>query len=164
MKTYSCLIQTVCVCCVLLLSLSAAAQSSSDTLPKPLAASVSATTLPYRPSLDVSSMDKSVDPCVDFFRYSCGGWKRADPIPPDRTSWGVYAKLYEDNLGLLRAILEQAAVAKDRDAVTQKVGDFYGSCLNEAAVNRRGLAAIKPQLDSIAALKTTRDLAPVVGR
>jgi endothelin-converting enzyme/putative endopeptidase len=164
MKTQSCLIQTVGVCCVLLLSPSAAAQPSSDALPKPLAAPVSATTLPYRPSLDVSSMDKSVDPCVDFFRYSCGGWKRANPIPPDRTFWGVYAKLYEDNLGLLRGILEQAAVAKNRDVVTQKVGDFYGSCMNESAVNRRGLAAIKPQLDSIAGLKSTRDLAPVVGR
>jgi putative endopeptidase len=164
MKTQSCLIQTVGVCCVLLLSLSAAAQPSSDALPKPLAAPVFTTTLPYRPSLDVSSMDKAVDPCVDFFRYSCGGWKRANPIPPDRTSWGVYAKLYEDNLALLRGILEQAAVAKDRDAVTQKVGDFYGSCMNEAAVNRRGLAALQPQLDSIAGLKSTWDLAPVVGR
>jgi putative endopeptidase len=164
MKTHSYLIQAVYVCCVLLLSLSAAAQSSSDAPPKPLGTPTSATTLPYRPSLDVSSMDKSVDPCVDFFQYSCAGWKRANPIPPDRTSWGVYAKLFEDNLALLRGILEQAAAAKDRDAVTQKVGDFYGSCMNEAVVNQRGLAAIKPQLDAIAALKSTRDLAPVVGR
>jgi putative endopeptidase len=109
-------------------------------------------------------MDNSVDPCVDFFQYSCGGWRKANPIPPDRTSWGVYAKLYEDNLALLRGILEQAASAKERDAVTQKVGDFYRSCMNEAAVNQRGIAAIRPQLDSIAALKSTRDLAPVVGR
>src|SRR6476660_2585464 len=94
--------------------------------------------LPYRPSLDVSAMDKSVDPCVDFYAYSCGGWKKANPIPPDRTSWGRYGQLYEDNLTLLRSILERAAAAKDRDAVDQKIGDFYGSCVDETAVNRGG--------------------------
>src|SRR5215467_12594021 len=65
--------------------------------------------LPYSPSLDVSSMDKSVDPCVDLYRYSCGGWQQKNPIPPDQTSWSVYAKLYQDNLAFLRGMLEQAA-------------------------------------------------------
>ena len=41
----------------------------------------------YTPSLDVNSMDKSADPCVDFYQYSCGGWKKTNPIPPDETSW-----------------------------------------------------------------------------
>jgi len=121
----------------------------------------SATGLPYRPSLDASAMDKSVDPCVDFYEYSCGGWKKSNPIPPDRTSWGRYGQLYEDNLALLRSILERAAAAKDRDAVDQKIGDFYGSCVNEAAVNRLGLAPIKPQLESIGAIKSRADLAAV---
>jgi endothelin-converting enzyme/putative endopeptidase len=123
-----------------------------------------AAALPYRPSLDVNAMDKATDPCVDFYQYSCGGWKKANPTPPDRTSWGVYAKLYEDNLALLRTILEQAAAAKDRDAVNQKVGDFYSSCMDEAAVNRRGVTAIKPQLDAIASVKSVRGLAPMVAR
>src|SRR5580765_3335609 len=121
----------------------------------------SATGLPYRPSLDASAMDKSVDPCVDFYEYSCGGWKKSNPIPPDRTSWGRYGQLYEDNLALLRSILERAAAAKDRDAVDQKIGEFYGSCVNEAAVNRLGLAPIKPQLESIGAIKSRADLAAV---
>src|SRR5262249_48087045 len=74
--------------------------------------------LPYSPSLDPTSMDRSIDPCVDFYHYSCGGWQKKNPIPADQTSWSVYAKLYEDNLNFLRTILEQAALAKvQRDSV-----------------------------------------------
>src|SRR6266849_2950556 len=72
------------------------------------------------PVLDVSSMDKTVDPCVDFYTYSCGGWIRNNPIPPDQSSWGTYGKLEDDNRAQLRAILEEAAKGDGtRDAVTQ---------------------------------------------
>jgi endothelin-converting enzyme/putative endopeptidase len=124
-----------------------------------------APTLPYSPSLDVSSMDKSVDPCVDFYQYSCGGWQAKNPIPPDQTSWGVYGKLYQDNLNFLRGILEQAAATKgQRDTVTQEIGDFYAACMDEPAVEKLGLGALKPQLAAIAQLKSSRELAPVVAR
>jgi endothelin-converting enzyme/putative endopeptidase len=121
--------------------------------------------LPYSPSLDVSSMDKSVDPCVDFYQYSCGGWQKKNLIPPDQVAWGVYGKLYQDNLQFLRGILEQAAAAKgQRDQVTQEIGDFYSACMNEAAVEKLGLGALKPELAQITQLKSGREMAPLVAR
>lgn len=86
--------------------------------------------LPYSPSLDLTSMDKSVDPCADFYQYSCGGWQKKNPIPPDQVSWSVYGKLYQDNLQFLRGILEEAERTQGRrDAVTQKIGRFL-CCLH----------------------------------
>jgi len=118
--------------------------------------------LPYSPSLNLDSMDKSVDPCVNFYKYSCGGWQKSNPIPPDQTSWSVYGKLYQDNLAFLRGILEQAAAqTAGRDTVTQEIGDFYGACMDESAVNRAGLAAIQPPLDAIAKLQSVPAIAPL---
>ena len=121
--------------------------------------------LPYSPSLDVSSIDKSVDPCVDFYHYACGGWQKQNPIPPDQTRWSVYDKLYEDNLNFLRGILETAAVlSPSRDTVTREIGDYYAACMDESAVEKRGVAALKAQLDAIAALKSAHDLPVLIGQ
>ena len=121
--------------------------------------------LPYSPSLDVNSMDRSLDPCVDLYRYSCGAWQAKNPIPPDQTSWSVYAKMYQDNLTFLRGILEQAAQPDPkRNAVTQKIGDFYGACMDESAVEKHGTAPIQPELDAISKLHSTKDLTPLLAR
>jgi putative endopeptidase len=121
--------------------------------------------LPYSPSLDLASMDKSIDPCVNFYQYACGGWRQKNPIPADQTSWSVYGKLYQDNLNFLRGILEQASnSSKTRDAVTQKIGDFYAACTDEAGIEKSGLEPIKPELDAITQLKSVREMAPLVAR
>jgi endothelin-converting enzyme/putative endopeptidase len=134
-------------------------------LPNSFAQQSSAPALPYSPSLDLASMDKSIDPCVDLYTYSCGGWQKRNPIPPDQTSWSVYGKLYQDNLTFLRGMLEQAAQPDaQRNAVTQKLGDFYAACLDEGAVEKRGVSALQPELDSIANIKSAKDLTPVVAR
>jgi putative endopeptidase len=112
------------------------------------------------PVLDVSAMDKVVDPCVDFYTYSCGGWIKKNPIPPDQSSWGTYGKLEDENRAQLRTILEDAAKANGtRDAVTQKIGDYYASCMDEAAIEKLGANPLLPELDRIAGLKSKQDLA-----
>jgi putative endopeptidase len=70
----------------------------------PIAYSQNASTA-HQSVLDVNSMDPSVDPCTDFFTYSCGGWLKKNPIPADKTSWGLSSKLADDNRVLLREIL-----------------------------------------------------------
>ncbi|HEY2820429.1 MAG TPA: M13 family metallopeptidase [Candidatus Acidoferrum sp.] len=108
-------------------------------------------------------MDKSIDPCANLYQYSCGRWKTQNPIPADQTSWSVYGKLYEDNLNFLHGILEQASVTGgQRDAVNQKIGDFYAACVDETAIEKRGIDPIRPDLERIAAVKTAHDLAPLL--
>jgi len=112
-----------------------------------------------------ASMDKTADPCVNFYQYSCGGWKKNNPIPPDQTSWSVYGKLYQDNLLFLKGILEQASEnTGTRDAVTQQIGDFYAACIDETAVEKQGMAPVHGDLEAIANLKSAKDVAPLVAR
>src|SRR5256885_17248442 len=101
----------------------------------------------HQPALDVTSMDRSIDPCVDFFAYSCGGWIKNNPIPPDQSSWDTYSKMQDENLGRLRGILE-AAAAPDakRNAATQKIGDYYAACTDSKAIDAKGAAPLKPAL------------------
>ncbi len=120
--------------------------------------------LPYTPSLDPASMDRTVDPCVDFYEYSCGGWKKMNPIPPDQTRWSVYGKLYEENLNYLRGILENAATAPNRDTVTQEIGDYYAACMNEAAIEKLGAKPLDPAMRAIANLQNKKDFAALVAK
>ena len=154
---------TVCLLLLVAVTLSLAnAQANAQT---PSTQQSSEALLPYSPGLDLSSMDKSVDPCVDLYHYSCGGWQKKNPIPPDQTSWSVYAKLYQDNLTFLRGMLEQAAQPDERrNAVTRQIGDFYAACMDDAAVEKRGLAAIQPELDAVAQIKSAKELTPLVAR
>src|SRR5579884_2859885 len=79
----------------------------------------------HTPALDITAMDRSVDPCVDFFAYACGGWIKNNPIPPDQSAWDLYSKMEDENKTQLRGILEAAATPDaSRNAVNQKIGDY----------------------------------------
>jgi len=107
-------------------------------------------------------MDRTVDPCVDFFRYSCGGWVKNNPIPPEKSSWAVYFKVADANLAQLRTILESAAQpTADRNAYTQKIGDYYASCMDEKTIDALGIAPLKDPLARIAEMKSKDELADV---
>jgi endothelin-converting enzyme/putative endopeptidase len=108
---------------------------------------------------DPSLIDRSVDPCNDFYRFSCNGWFKRNPLPADQASYGRFTELYELNRQHLRQILDAAAVsAATRSANEQKIGDEYASCMDVAAVNRLGLARLAPELGRIDALKSAAGL------
>ncbi len=128
--------------------------SATGTKEQPLAS------LPYTPSLDVPSMDKSADPCTDFYQFTCGGWMANNPIPPDQAAWSVYGKLEEENMRYLWGILEQdAKMTANRNAVQQKIGDYFAACMNTDAIEALGAKPLQPLLHEIASLKTKSDLA-----
>jgi endothelin-converting enzyme/putative endopeptidase len=114
------------------------------------------------PVLNVASMERSVDPCVDFYTYSCAGWMKNNPIPPDQPSWVAWDKMQDENTGRLRGILEEAAAdGAGRNAAMQKIGDYYASCMDEKAVQAAGIKPLQPYLDAIDSLHTKQDLAQV---
>ena len=148
-------IRSALVSCALLAAagIAAQAQNSAPAAPEP-----------HGPELrvfDPSLVDKSVDPCDNFYKYSCNGWFARNPLPPDQTSYGRFTELYELNRLHLKQILEQASApggAAARSANEQKIGDEYASCMDTAAINKLGIAPLQPELDRIAALKTTAQL------
>jgi endothelin-converting enzyme/putative endopeptidase len=119
--------------------------------------------LPYSPSLDVTSMDRTADPCTNFYQYACGGWIKKNPIPPDQARWDVYSKLQYENELFLWGILEEAAKpSATRSAAQQKIGDYFHACMDESAAEKAGAAPLKPQLDAIARLGSIRELAELL--
>lgn len=114
----------------------------------------------YSPGFDLTSLDRSADPCVDFFQFACGSWLKNNPIPPDQARWGVDSKLQEQNQMILRQILEDASRPDPkRSAVQQKIGDYYASCMDEPAIEAAGTKPIRSDMEHIAELKSVHDLA-----
>lgn len=116
-------------------------------------------------NLDPTAIDRSVSPCDDFYRFSCGGWLARTPIPPDRPSWSrSFSEIQERNQTLLKNILDEYAAGRtdpgEPDA--QKVGDFFAACMDEPAVERAADAAVKDLFARVDRVKDAASLADQV--
>ena len=115
-------------------------------------------------NFSAASIDKTADPCGDFYQYACGGWLKANEIPADQSRWSRFQELAERNKLLLKGILEKRMQADPkRDATDQKIGDFYASCMDEAGIEAKGAAPLQEQLRKIEEL-TYADLPAVLAQ
>jgi putative endopeptidase len=116
------------------------------------------------PKVDVAGLDPSVAPGDDFFAYANGGWLKSTAIPADKSSYGVWTILTDVTRKRTVDLIQESAGEKSHPGGdAEKVGDFYSSFMDEAAIESKGIAPIKPQLDAIAALADAHALARAIG-
>ena len=135
----------------------AAGCSSPSRAPAPAAASLPS-------GIDLAGMDQSVAPGDDFNAYANGGWNKSTPIPADKSSYGASSVLVDETRKQTVALIQDPVNAgPNATPDARKVGDFYASFMDEAGIESKGLAPLKPELDAIAAIADTRALARVIG-
>jgi len=112
---------------------------------------------------DPNVIDKTLDPCQDFYQYTCSKWNAAHPIPPDQVAWGTASGLQYWNEGILRQAMESASVqSSKRSDFEQKIGDYWAACMDEPGLDAAGSRDLKPDLDRIAGMKSKSELAAQV--
>lgn len=143
--------------------LAAAALTACRRVPPPAAAREEA--LP--PPIEEAALDRATPPCQDFFQFACGGWLARTEIPADRAFWHRgFAEIAERNQHLLRRILEEAAAGRlgSGDRFADRLGAYYASCMDEAGIERRGLADLRAEWARIDAAKDRGALAGELAR
>jgi len=107
----------------------------------------------------IRNMDTRTRPGDDFFQYACGGWLKAHPIPAAERGWGIGNLVREEVYRQLTEICEAAANSASAPGTSeQRVGDFWASGMDSAAIERQGAAPLRPYLDQIAAIRTREEL------
>ena len=120
------------------------------------------TTEPKKPIIfDVSAIDKTADPCVDFYQYACGNWLKQNPIPADQARWGRFNELAERNNYLLYEELKAAADAP-KTPLQKKYGDYFAACMNVDLADKLGAKPVEPVMKTIASLQDKKQLSGTV--
>ena len=115
--------------------------------------------------INPADMDPSVAACQDFNEYGNGGWLKSNPIPADQSYWGSFTILEEENRESLHKVLEKVSKASNvPGSDDQKVGDFYVTCMDEAAVEAQGIAPLKGELTAISKIGTAAQLQAEIAR
>jgi predicted metalloendopeptidase len=113
---------------------------------------------------DIAALDRSVDPCANFYEFACGGWRKANPIPADQTRWGRFNELAERNRDALHEILEQAKDAtRKRSPIEAKVGDYYAACMDEPGIEKLGAKPLEDVLARVGAVSSKAELFRLLG-
>ena len=110
------------------------------------------------PRFSIDSLDRSVDPKADFYRFACGNWLKANPVPSDKARWSGFDELQQLNWNQIRGILESAAAATAPSATVRQVGDFFAAAMDTNRIEALRFSPIEPALRRIDRIETFTDL------
>ncbi len=110
--------------------------------------------------LDISSQDSSVKPQSNFYLFANGSWLKKTEIPPSQSSWGAFSTLLDSSLTRLHRILDSLSTVSNapKGSIAQQTGDLFESAMDSAGIEKKGYLPVKPELDSISAIKNKEEL------
>jgi endothelin-converting enzyme/putative endopeptidase len=122
--------------------------------------------VPARTSVELGDLDRSADPCVDFYQFANGAWRAKHPIPASMERWSRRWQAGEENKHRLSEILDEVSKKTDWPAhsVEQQIGDLYAACMDDKAADTGGATPIVPLLAEIDGMKTTKDVQRMLRR